>query len=82
MLRLLFLVLLLPIAHAWARPLLNVEKSSGEGILLEVNFPVSSDVAQTTPLGMARIDSAQLPFLSRLFGAPPGAQIDLSLIHI
>ena len=26
---------------------------------------------------MARIDSAQLPFLSRLFGAPPGAQIDV-----
>lgn len=77
MLRLLFLVLLLPIAHAWARPLLNVEKSSGEGILLEVNFPASYDIAQTTPRGMARIDSAQLPFLSRLFGAPPGAQINV-----
>ena len=63
MLRLLFLVLLLPIAHAaWARPLLNVEKSSGEGILLEVNFPASSDVAQNDTLEwLASTQRAALP---------------------
>ena len=77
MLRLLFLVLILPIENAWARPILSVEKSSSEGILFEVQFPASSDILQTTPLGMARADSAQLPFLSRLVGAPPGAGLDV-----
>ncbi|MEC7281870.1 MAG: hypothetical protein VXU50_07370, partial [Verrucomicrobiota bacterium] len=77
MLRLLFLVLILPIENAWARPILSVEKSSSEGILFEVQFPASFDILQTTPLGMARTDSAQLPFLSRLVGAPPGARLDV-----
>ena len=77
MLRLLFLVLILPIENAWARPILSVEKSSSEGILFEVQFPASFDILQKTPLGMARADSAQLPFLSRLVGAPPGAGLDV-----
>ena len=43
MLRLLFLILILPIENAWARPILSVEKSSSEGILFEVQFPASSE---------------------------------------
>ena len=58
-------------------PILSVQKSSSEGILFEVQLPASLDILQTTPLGMARADSAQLPFLSRLVGAPPGARLDV-----
>ncbi len=77
MLQLLFIILILPIESSWARPFLSVERSSNEGILFEVQFPASSKILQKTPLGMARADSAQLPFLSRLVGAPPGAGVDV-----
>lgn len=66
---------------ASAYPKLNVLKSSLSGLLVELELPSpdpQQDVAALLKTeGLIRVDSVQLPFLSRLVAVPPGADIEL-----
>ena len=75
---LLFLLLICVAAvEASARPLVNVLESDSNGLVLDFfPPPLPADLASTPP-GLARLNSAQLPFVSRLVAAPTGAQLDV-----
>ena len=66
-------------ASAYAK--LNVLKSSLSGLLVELELPSPDSQQDAAELlktqGLVRVDSVQLPFLSRLVAAPPGADIEL-----
>jgi hypothetical protein len=80
------LMLLLYALPTWANPKLNVLKSNASGLLVELHIspPDLRNDAQALAAipGLVRLDSTQLPFLSRLIAAPPGAKIELHVREV
>ncbi len=79
----LVLTLLLCALPASAYPKLNVLKSDANGLLIELESSppdlLNGAKAMVEIPGLTRVDSTQLPFLSRLIAAPPGAEIELHI---